>query len=95
VVKILILVSMLLAISTPELIRHMWQLKTVIFLHRYLICFVLLMLECIWPFHKLPRKLIVVNAVPGVIFAKHIKTILGSFLRLVGLTTKSLLKKII
>jgi len=23
---------------TPVLIRHLWQLKTVVFLHRYLIC---------------------------------------------------------
>jgi len=28
--------------STPELIRHLWQLKTIVFLHLYLICAVLL-----------------------------------------------------
>ncbi len=28
--------------STPVLIRHLWQLKTVVFLHWYLICTVLL-----------------------------------------------------
>ena len=28
--------------STPELIRHLWQLKTIVFLHWHLICAVLL-----------------------------------------------------
>jgi hypothetical protein len=28
--------------STPELIRHLWQLKTIVFLHWCLICAVLL-----------------------------------------------------
>jgi hypothetical protein len=28
--------------STPVLIRHLWQLKTVVFVHRCLICAVLL-----------------------------------------------------
>jgi len=28
--------------STPVLIRHLWQLKTVVFLHWYRICAVLL-----------------------------------------------------
>jgi len=30
--------------STPVLIRHLWKLKTVVFLHRYLICIVVLLL---------------------------------------------------
>jgi hypothetical protein len=29
---------MLFIFSTPELIRHLWQLKTIVFLHKYLIC---------------------------------------------------------
>ncbi len=29
---------MLFIFSTPELIRHLWQLKTIVFLHQYLIC---------------------------------------------------------
>jgi hypothetical protein len=33
---------MLFIISTPVLIRHLWQLKTAVFLHRCLICTVLL-----------------------------------------------------
>jgi hypothetical protein len=33
---------MLLIYSTPVLIRHLWQLKTIIFLHWFLICPVLL-----------------------------------------------------
>ncbi len=41
-VKIVIHISLLLIISTPELIRNLWQLKTVAFLHRCLICPVLL-----------------------------------------------------
>ena len=36
-VKILILISLLLIIVTPELIRDVWQLKTVVFLHWCLI----------------------------------------------------------
>ncbi len=42
VIKIPIHISLLLIISTPELIRHLWQLKTVVLLHRCLICSVLL-----------------------------------------------------
>ncbi len=34
---------MLSIFSTPVLIRHLWQLKAVVFLHRCLICAVLLM----------------------------------------------------
>ncbi len=30
--------------STPELIRHLWQLKTIFFLHQYVICSVPLVL---------------------------------------------------
>ncbi len=33
---------MLFIFLTPVLIRHLWQLKTVVFLHRCLICVVLL-----------------------------------------------------
>ncbi len=33
---------MLFIFSTPVLIRHLWQLKTVVFLHWCLICAVLL-----------------------------------------------------
>ncbi len=33
---------MLFVFSIPELIRHLWQLKTVVFLHCYLICVVVL-----------------------------------------------------
>ncbi len=33
---------MLFISSTPVFIRHLWQLKTVIFMHRCLICAVLL-----------------------------------------------------
>ncbi len=29
---------MLFIFSTPKLIRHLWQLKTIVFLHQYLIC---------------------------------------------------------
>ncbi len=29
---------MLFIFSTPELIRHLWQLKTIVFLHQYTIC---------------------------------------------------------
>ncbi len=32
---------MLFIFSTPVLIRHQWQLKAAVFLHRYLICYVL------------------------------------------------------
>jgi hypothetical protein len=32
-------------VSTPVLIRHLWQLKTVVFLHRCVICAVLLELN--------------------------------------------------
>ncbi len=42
VVKILIYISLVLIILTPELIRHLCQLKTFVFLHRCLICAVLL-----------------------------------------------------
>ena len=38
---------MLLIFSTPVLIRHLWQLKTVVFLHWCLICAALLNLA-IW-----------------------------------------------
>ncbi len=34
---------MLFIFSTPDLIRHLWQLKTIVFLHLYLICSVLFM----------------------------------------------------
>ncbi len=33
---------MLFIFSTPELIRHLWQLKTIVFLYWHLICAVLL-----------------------------------------------------
>ncbi len=33
---------MLFIFSTPVLIRHLWQLKTAVFLHRCLICTALL-----------------------------------------------------
>jgi hypothetical protein len=42
VVKVLIYIYMLLIFSTPVLIRHLWQLKTVVFLHWCLIRTVLL-----------------------------------------------------
>jgi hypothetical protein len=38
VVEILIHVKMLFIFSTPVLIRHLWQLNTVVFLHRFRIC---------------------------------------------------------
>ncbi len=41
---------MLFIFSTPELVRHLWQLKTVIFLHWCLICCVLL---CVWDYRLL------------------------------------------
>ena len=41
-VKVLIYIEMLFIFSTPVLIRHLWQLKTVVFLHWCLICDVLL-----------------------------------------------------
>ncbi len=37
--------------STPVLIRHLWQLKTVVFLHRCLICAFLLKLLCLYIFY--------------------------------------------
>ncbi len=42
VVKILICSIMLLIFSMPVLLRHLWQLKSVVFQHRCLICAVLL-----------------------------------------------------
>jgi len=33
---------MLFIFSTPELVRHLWQLKSVVFLHRHLLRVVLL-----------------------------------------------------
>ncbi len=38
VVKVLIYILMLFIFSAPVLIRHLWQLDTVVFLHWYLIC---------------------------------------------------------
>ncbi len=37
-----IYIEMYFIFSTPVLIRHLWQLKTVVFVHWYLICTVLL-----------------------------------------------------
>jgi hypothetical protein len=42
VVKVLIYIKIVFIFSTPELIRHLWQLKTIVFLHWCLICAVLL-----------------------------------------------------
>jgi hypothetical protein len=42
VVKVIIYMKMLFIFSTPVLIEHLWQLKTVVFLHWCLICAVLL-----------------------------------------------------
>jgi hypothetical protein len=42
-VKVLIYIQMLFTFSTLVLIRHLWQLKTVVFLHRCLIRAVLLL----------------------------------------------------
>ncbi len=38
---LIIYIKMLFIFSTPELSRHLWQFKTVVFFHRCLICFVL------------------------------------------------------
>ncbi len=38
---------MLFIFSTPVLIKHMWQLKTVVFLHWCLLCTVLLLLNAV------------------------------------------------
>ena len=41
---------MLIIFSTPVLIRHLWKLKTVVFLHWRLICTVLLLKNHpVWP----------------------------------------------
>jgi hypothetical protein len=37
VVKVQFYIKMLFIFSTPVLIRHLWQLKTAVFLHWYLI----------------------------------------------------------
>jgi hypothetical protein len=45
--------------STPMLIRHLWQLKTALFLQRCLICAVLLARAALWsawPLVKMPLK---------------------------------------
>ncbi len=42
VVQVLIYIQMLFSFSTPHLIRHLWQLKTVVFVHLCLIRAVLL-----------------------------------------------------
>ncbi len=39
--KLLFIFKMLLIFSIPVFIRHLWQLKTIAFLHRCLICTVL------------------------------------------------------
>ena len=41
VVKVLIYIEMLFIFPIPVLIRHLWQLKAVVFLHRCLICVLL------------------------------------------------------
>jgi len=38
VVKVLIYIKMLFIFSTPMLIRHHWELKTIVFLHCYMWC---------------------------------------------------------
>jgi hypothetical protein len=43
--RVLICIYMILIFSTPELIKHLWQLKTVVFLHFCLIHAVLLLEE--------------------------------------------------
>jgi len=42
VVKVLIYIQMIFTFSTPDRIRNLWQLKTIIFLHWYLMRTVLL-----------------------------------------------------
>jgi hypothetical protein len=42
VFRVIIYIYMWFLFSTPVLIRHLWQLKTVVFLHWCLICAVLL-----------------------------------------------------
>ncbi len=42
VVKVIIYIQILFIISTPVLIRHLWQLKAVVFIYWYLICVILL-----------------------------------------------------
>ncbi len=47
---------MLIIFLTPVLIRHLWQLKTVVFLHRCLICAVLLTSSSdVWPTYFLTK----------------------------------------
>jgi len=57
VVKVLIYILMLFIFSTPVLIRHLWQLKTFIFLHWSLMCAVLLTMPY-RIFHMRARNLI-------------------------------------
>jgi hypothetical protein len=41
-IKVISYIQMLFIFSTPVLIRHLWQLKTIVFLRWCLICTVLL-----------------------------------------------------
>ncbi len=57
---------MLFNFSTPVLIKHLWQLKTVVFLHWCLICALLLLMSVALQSHKITRLLVLVMNMPCV-----------------------------